>query len=114
LKDVGSSPYAFAAYIAVVAAWVYTTVARYRLGKIAKLLKDVPPQHRAKVIEKEYSTLPRSGLSAEQWIKSRQHVLLFVAFLSLLLCLTIIVIIALSLSAKLGSGPEKGARACPE
>jgi hypothetical protein len=103
LKDVGSRPYAFAAYIAVVSAWVYTTVARYRLGKIAKLLKDLPPQHRARVIEKEYSTLPSSGLSAEQWIKSRRHVLLFIAFLSLLLCLTIIVIIALD------SGPEKGA-----
>lgn len=108
LKVVGSSPYAFAAYIAVVAAWVYTTVARYRLGKIADLLKALPPQHRAQVIEKEYSTLPSSGLSAEQWIKSRRHVLLFVAFLSLLLCLTIIVIIALSQSTKLGSEHERG------
>jgi hypothetical protein len=95
LKDVGSSPYAFAAYIAVVAAWVYTSIARHRLGKIGQLLKDLPREDRTRVILKEYSTLPRSGLSAEQWIKSRQHLLLFLAFLSLMLCLTIIVVIAL-------------------
>ena len=107
LKDVGSSPYAFAAYIAVVAAWVYTSVARHRLGKIGQLLKDLPREDRTRVILKEYSTLPRSGLSAEQWIKSRQHLLLFLAFLSLMLCLTIIVVIALGSPSRPSSGSEK-------
>jgi hypothetical protein len=96
LKHVGSSPYAFAAYIAVVAAWVYLITARHRLGKISELLKDLPPEDRAQVILKEYSILPRSGLSAEQWIKSRQHSLLFFAFLTLIVCVTIVVIVALA------------------
>ena len=109
LTAVGGSPYAFAAYIAVVAAWVYTSVARHRLGKIARLLKDLPLDQRAEVILKEYSALPRSGLSAEQWIKSRQHLLLFIGFLSLVICLTIILVIALGLPQRPGDGSEKAA-----
>jgi hypothetical protein len=95
LSHVGSSPYAFAAYIAVVAAWVYTTVARHRLSKVGRLLKELPPDERTQLILREYSSAPRRGLSAEQWIKSRQHLLLFLAFLSLVVCMTLIIIIAL-------------------
>ena len=98
IRYVGSSPYAFAAYIAVVVAWVYAAIARHRLGKIAELLKDLPPEDRTQVILKEYSTVPRSGLSSDQWIKSRQHMLYFLAFLSLVVCLTLVVIIALALT----------------
>jgi hypothetical protein len=98
LRSVGTSPYAFAAYIAVVAAWVYTTSARHRLNKVAQVLKDLPPKDRIKLIEQEYRTSPRKGLSAEQWIRSRRHTLLLVAFLSVLICATVVVIIAFVLS----------------
>jgi hypothetical protein len=95
LSQVASSPYAFAAYIAVVAAWVYTTVARHRLSRMANLLRELPPAERTQLIAKEYSFAPRGGLSAEQWIRSRQHLLLFLGFFSLVVCATVIVIIAL-------------------
>jgi len=108
LSHVGGSPYAFAAYIAVVAAWVYATVARHRLSKIGDLLKDLPPKDRTQLILREYSSAPRSGLSAEQWIKSRQHLLLFLAFLSLVVCLTLIVIIALVGSVAPSRTGDKG------
>jgi hypothetical protein len=98
LRSVGTSPYAFAAYIAVVAAWVYTTVARHRLNKVAEVLKNLPPKDRLKLIEQEYKTSPRSGLSAEQWIRARRQTLLLVAFLSVLICATVVVIIAFVLS----------------
>jgi hypothetical protein len=105
LRAVAGSPYAFAAYVAVAAAWTYTTIARHRLEKIAQLFKDLPPDDRTKVIMREYSTAPRSGLSADQWIKSRQHMLMFVGFLSLLICATLIVIVALVVTASRdGSG----------
>ncbi|HKA74119.1 MAG TPA: hypothetical protein VKE26_20100 [Xanthobacteraceae bacterium] len=95
LRTVAASPYAFAAYVGVAAAWTYTTVARHRLDRIAQLFKDLPPDDRIRMIMREYSTVPRSGLSAEQWIVSRRHTLFFVGFLSLLVCTTIIAIIAL-------------------
>lgn len=95
LRIVAASPYAFAAYVGVAAAWTYTTVARHRLDRIAQLFKDLPPDDRIRTIMREYSTVPRSGLSAEQWIVSRRHTLFFVGFLSLLVCTTIVVIIAL-------------------
>jgi hypothetical protein len=98
LRSVATSPYAFVAYIAVVAAWVYTTIARHRLNKVAQVLKDLPPKDRITLIEQEYRTSPRKGLSAEQWIRARRHTLLLVAFLSVLICVTVVVIIAFVLS----------------
>jgi hypothetical protein len=95
LRTVAASPYAFAAYVAVAGAWTYTTIARHRLDKTAQLFKDLPPDDRIRMIMREYSTVPRSGLSAEQWIVSRRHSLFFIGFLSLLICTTIIVITAL-------------------
>src|SRR5262245_36648095 len=77
LRIVAASPYAFAAYVGVAAAWTYTTVARHRLDRIAQLFKDLPPDDRIRMIMREYSTVPRSGLSAEQWIVSRRHTLFF-------------------------------------
>jgi flagellar motility protein MotE (MotC chaperone) len=100
LKHVATSPYAFAAYIAVIAAWVYSTVARHRLDKIADLLQHLPSEERARVIMREYSTVPGRNLSPDQWIKSRQHMLWFLAFLSLVVCVTLIVIVALVSTAR--------------
>jgi hypothetical protein len=108
LKAVGASPYAFAAYLAVVAAWVYTTIARHRLGKIAGIIKDLPKEDRTQLLLREYSTAPRAGLSPEQWIKSRQHTLLFFAFLSLVLCVTVVVIIALTAPPSGSRGERRG------
>ncbi len=107
LQDVAGSPYAFVAYIAVLLAWVYTTVARHRLGKIAGALKDLPENDRSKVLLKEYSTSPREGLSAEDWIRSRRHMMVFLAFLSLMICVTLVLIIALVLTIRpAGDGPQ--------
>lgn len=85
LKDAASSPFAFVAYVCVVAAWLYAATSRHRLNVMAKMIKDLPEHERIKVIEREYGTTPRAGLSAEQWIRARLHALLFLAFLSLLI-----------------------------
>jgi len=98
LKEVAASPFAFVAYICVVAAWVYVVSARNRLRTIEKTLKQLPPEMRADVLLREYATTPRKGLSAEQWIRSRKQTLLFAAFLATLIAGVAITIPALSRS----------------
>ena len=96
LREVASSPYAFVAYVAVVAAWAYVATAQYRLRTISKIIGNLPEGERAKILLKEYNTLPRSGLTAEQWIRSRRQMLFFLAFLALLVCTTILIVITVS------------------
>jgi hypothetical protein len=76
LPAAATSPYAFVAYLGVVAAWTYITVSQRRL----KAIESLPPAQRAARLKDEYKVLPRSGLSAEQWIRSRRHTLLFWGF----------------------------------
>jgi hypothetical protein len=111
LEAVAASPYAFAAYIAVVAAWVYTSAARHRLKKMAEMLATLPPEERTRVLLKEYSTAPRSGLSADQWIASRRHLLFFLGFLAAIVCATIVVIVALARTPAPGKPSEQSADA---
>lgn len=95
LQDIASSPYAFIGYISVVSAWVYIATAQHRLKTISKIIRDLPEEDRAKVISKEYNTTPRSGLSPEQWIRSRLHTLYFLAFFAVIICATILIVIAI-------------------
>jgi tetratricopeptide (TPR) repeat protein len=97
LGIVAKSPYALLAYIGVIIAWVYVVTARARLNKIAKIITTLPEKDRAALLAKEYSTFPRSGLSAKDWIRSRIHNLMFWAFIALLVALTTLAIVALTL-----------------
>lgn len=77
LGMVAKSPYALLAYIGVIIAWVYVVTAQARLNKIAKVITSLPEKDRAALLAKEYSTFPRSGLAAKDWIRSRIHYLIF-------------------------------------
>jgi len=61
------------------------------------VITQVPPQERAALLAKEYNVLPRSGLSAEQWIRSRKHTLFFLGFLLLLIAGVVLATVALTL-----------------
>jgi hypothetical protein len=65
LQAAATSPYAFVAYICVVAAWTYVALAQHRLKQVAKIIAEVRPEERAALLAREYNVLPRSGLSAE-------------------------------------------------
>jgi hypothetical protein len=95
LKDVASSPYALIGYIVVIVAWVYVVTAQGRLRNISKIISELPEEDRSKILLREYNTSPRKGLTAEQWIRSRQHTLLFLVFLAIILCGTILVIVTI-------------------
>jgi hypothetical protein len=97
LKTAASTPYAFVAYVCLLTAWVYVGIAQQRLKHISKAIGQVPQKDRAALLAKEYNVLPRSGLSAEQWIRSRKHMLVFLAFLALLVAGVLLIAIALSL-----------------
>jgi hypothetical protein len=97
LQAVASSPYAFAAYIAVVIAWVYIIIAQSRLKHISRSIKDLPEAERKDVLMKEYSVLPKAGLSANQWLRSRKQQLVFFGFIAIVIAVTILSVIALTL-----------------
>lgn len=95
LEVVSTSPYAFVAYILLIAAWVYVIVSRARLKRVANSLEKLPLDERAGLLAREYSTFPKSGLDAEQWLKSKRQQLLFWAFLAVILAVIILGTIAL-------------------
>jgi len=97
LGVVAKSPYAFLAYLGVVIAWVYVVTAQARLNKIAKVITSLPEKDRAALLAKEYSTFPRSGLTAKEWIRSRIYQQIFLAFIALLIAATVLAIVALTL-----------------
>jgi hypothetical protein len=102
LKIVASSPYALVGYLTLVVAWVYVVTANRRLTIIGKLLLQLPRKDRLEILKKEYNTIPRAGLSAEQWIKSRKHLFLFFGFIALLLLCSVLFLAALSRTAPSG------------
>jgi hypothetical protein len=111
LKVAASGPYALVAYVILVAAWLYFATSSDRLRGISKIISLIPKEHRKGLLEGEYRTLPRHGLSPEQWIASRRMTLLFLGFLALVIAGSTITILALTLYAphpSQGDDPCKG------
>jgi tetratricopeptide (TPR) repeat protein len=94
LKDIATSPLAFAAYVVLIGAWVYVAVAQQRLHEISQIITKLPENDRAAILVKEYNTTPRHGLSAGEWIKARKQMLVLVAFLATLVTAVVIFAIA--------------------
>ena len=94
-KSAAESPFGVLVFIGLVVAWVYVTIAQYKLKRISKIIKAVPERDRATLLAREYSTFPRTGLSAEQWIHSRQYQYRFYAVLAAIVAVTLVVVTAL-------------------
>jgi hypothetical protein len=90
-----TSPFAFVAYIIVILSWLYYSLNNRRLRIISSSIKDLPEKDRLKLIQKEYNTLPKEGISAQAWIKSRKQMFLLIGFISLLIAAIIIVVLSL-------------------
>jgi hypothetical protein len=95
-KTAAESPFGVLVFLSLLVAWAWVTVAQYRLKRISKIILAVPEQNRAALLAREYSTFPRTGLSAEQWIRSRQNQYRFYAVLAVIAALTLIVVTVLS------------------
>ena len=68
---------------------------RHRLERIASVIDKVPPDQRPVLLGREYSTFPRSGLSAEQWLRFQRQRLVFYGVLALLIATALLIAIAL-------------------
>jgi hypothetical protein len=101
LKTAATSPYAFVAYVCLLAGFIFYLVAELRLKAIAKL----PAQEQAAVLEKEYKVYPRDGLSGEEWIRSRRLTLTFWAFVVFIVAAVLLTTIGI-LQMKLTSPQE--------
>jgi hypothetical protein len=91
LQTVATSPYAFVAYVCLLAGFIYWLVSEIRLKAIARL----PAEEQAAVLKKEYNVFPRSGLSGDEWIRSRRQTLTFWAFVVLIVAVVLLSTIGL-------------------
>ena len=95
IKTAAASPFGVVAFIGLIVAWAYLEIGQYRLKRVSKIIRAVPEQDRAALLAREYSTFPRTGLSAEQWIRSRQYQYRFYAVLAAIVAVTLVTITAL-------------------
>jgi tetratricopeptide (TPR) repeat protein len=83
LPAAATSPYAFAAYALVVVAYVITAWRVTRNKNLLENLEKLPSKERAKVLEIEMGGVHlATGISPEQWVRSRIHRYYLFAFLA--------------------------------
>jgi len=91
LESIAQYPFAVVGFIVLVGAWLVASLNYNKARKLLSTIKELPEQHRLKAIELEYKAAPRSGLSADQWLRHRQYLYVLVAFV-----LTLIVLLGLA------------------
>lgn len=96
LPDAATSPYAFVAYVFLVIASAVIAWRVKRNKNLLNVLEKIPPEQRAKLIATEMGTPVPPGMTAEQWLKYKIHQYYLLAFLSILICGTVIFTIAYS------------------
>jgi hypothetical protein len=85
LPGAARSPSAVLLYICLLVAYLIFVSQTYRLKRISKSIALVPEKQRAAILEKEYLTFPKSGLSANQWLQSRRQLFYLLAFVATLI-----------------------------
>ncbi len=105
LPLIATSPYAFIAYVLLVAAWLVIGLRVRRNKNLLDALEKLPPEQRLAALQAEMGNVsPPAGLTPRQWIKSRTHAYYFFAFLALCFCLTLLVLIGYVFRDKNPSG----------
>jgi hypothetical protein len=95
LPAVASSPYALVAYLAVIAAWVVIAWRVKRNSNLLQSLGKLPPRDRLKALQAEMGSVQlASGLSPEQWLRSRVHLYYFLGFAVVILSFVILFVVA--------------------
>jgi hypothetical protein len=81
LKTVADSPLALVGYIGVLASWLIAALQDKKSGQVIRALKELPEDQRLQALRWSYKTVPRDGISAEQWLRSKRYAYLLTAFL---------------------------------
>lgn len=102
LPEIAISPLAMFAYIVTIGAYVLVALRVRRHRDLLQYLTALPEKDRLSALESELGNVkPRTGVTAEQWLRSRIHHYYFLAFLAT--CITVIVIVSLILYRTRGS-----------
>lgn len=97
LPHAAASPYAFVAYVLLIAASIGIAWRVKRNKNLLDALEKIPSEQRAELLQHEMGTvLPNTGINAEQWLEHKIHQYYLLAFLSLIICGTVIFAIAYS------------------
>ncbi len=86
-----NSPLTLIGFLAVVAVLAFSIFHLKQFDSLAKSLKDLPQEKIAIIIEKKMGEVIPSEISAEQWLKGRRHKYYFLAFISLLAFIIVVV-----------------------
>jgi hypothetical protein len=103
-----SSPLALLGYLAALAASVALVWRVRRNRNLLDRIKDIPRGDRKDALQAEMGVVLPKSISAEQWLRSRLHHFYFLGFVIVVLCLTLIGVIAFTYSGKLGSSAREG------
>jgi hypothetical protein len=106
LSQIKGDPLTLVGYVVLVAAWVAIAISSKKARALFRTIKNLPEEDRLKALSLEYRTSPKSGLSAEQWIRSRLHLYLFSGF-----AITILLLFALGISAITYAHDHRSAKA---
>lgn len=94
LPVVASSPSALLAYLVVILAWVVIAWRVNRHKNLLVNLEKLPPHDRLKALQDEMGMVEvASGLSPEQWIRSKVHLYYFLAFAVVFLSFVILFVV---------------------
>jgi hypothetical protein len=99
LREASRSNYAFVAYLGVLAAFAYLAVTRAKLQATTKSLAVLAAEERAEALRRLYPEFPTTGMSADEFIRSRRNAQILIAFITLVIGAVAIATIVLARAA---------------
>ena len=108
LPVAASSPLALFGYLAALAASVALVWRVRRNQNLLSRIKDIPSKDRKDTLQAEMGVVLPKSISAEQWLRSRVQQYYFLGFVVLVLCVTLIGVIAFTYSAGPNQHAEDG------
>ncbi|MAF66866.1 MAG: hypothetical protein CMJ84_14575 [Planctomycetes bacterium] len=102
LPDAASTPLALVGYVVLIVAWVVIALRVKRNKQLLGSLEKLPEGDRLKVLQMEMGAVHiKSGLTPEQWIRSRVHLYYFLGFA----ILSLVVVLIFTIAATTGATP---------
>ncbi|HWB03271.1 MAG TPA: hypothetical protein VG796_09625 [Verrucomicrobiales bacterium] len=107
LEVAASNPYAVIALLCVLGSCAYLVFIRYTNNRHLQVLKVLPKEERSAIAKRGMDTIPRKGISGEQWIRSKKHLLVFLVLIVIFVLLAIVAIRSLAVSETRESNQSK-------
>lgn len=95
LVTVATSPYAFVAYVVLVAVWGVVFVKVTRVRALAQAIGHVPEADRRALLEKDYGFHLQRGMSARDFLRAQRSAYIFYGLMALLLAAVVLATLAL-------------------